>query len=177
MDGAGPTNSYPPNRVEESHLNKIGNVDDFPQAGLSNGQPITAPSTKYGRDMFDSPYATSYGPMSSPEARSHYCMNLVTESSFPNLRLDPNHRSFKTATYSRKSPPATHNAIGSLHIAAGTGWSIPDLDCRCDGTYPLSITNDSTESVPALPNVRPRVIKQVVATEGVVDASYVHREP
>ncbi|ESK95282.1 hypothetical protein Moror_3955 [Moniliophthora roreri MCA 2997] len=158
MNSAGPTNSYPSNRVEESHPNVVRNVDDLSRADFSNGQLVSAPNSGYGQSVFNN-YCASYG------VGSHDYMNAATGPSFP----DSNHQYLETEAYRGESPLAA-NAARSSHIPAGTTRSCSDSGYRYDTTYPLSTTNDTAESV-LVPNGQPCVIKQVIATGGVVDAS------
>ncbi|KAI3602385.1 hypothetical protein WG66_011272, partial [Moniliophthora roreri] len=178
INSAGPANSFLSDQVEKSHPNSIGSTDDFSHTSLSNGQLVAAQGSRYGGNMSDGPYATSYNLMRQSEGKNYEHIEAATGSSFHNLQLGHSHHTqiFESSAYSMEVSSAAyfHNAAGSSHTPAGTTWPSSDSGYRYDDTYPLSMTNNSAESV-LDPNGGSRVIKPVVATEGVVDASHRRR--
>ncbi|ESK95296.1 hypothetical protein Moror_3945 [Moniliophthora roreri MCA 2997] len=175
---AGPADSYPFERIEESRPSTTGNTDDFSWTGLSNGQVIAAQRPGYGQNMLNGPYATSYGFMSSSELRSYDCMGMATGPSVSDLQSGSEHPALQSLE-SAAAPyaPQFHDANGASLISG----SASDPGRWYNTIYPL-FTSDPTESVPGPLNAQPRVIKKVIATECVMHwfpavSGYIHQEP
>uniref|UniRef100_A0A0W0GE58 Uncharacterized protein n=1 Tax=Moniliophthora roreri TaxID=221103 RepID=A0A0W0GE58_MONRR len=174
--------AMPFRQVRESNFHS-GGVDNFSQVGHLTGQSVVDPGFGYSQNPLDSPGTTSYGLTRPSEAEYYEFVNATTDSSFHNPQPDsnipvPQPFALTACSGEPSHAPQFRNPAGPSHIPAATGWTSFNSGCRYDATCPLPTTNDSraADNVPD-PNGQPRVIKKVVATGGVVDASKRRRHP